>query len=53
MNIIKCQGVNCDVKSSCSRYYPIGVSVEEGKSFIVVAKSLHTFFKSCLFLKKK
>ncbi len=53
MNIIKCQGVNCDVKSSCSRYYPMGVSVEEGESFIVVAKSLHRFFKSCLFLKKK
>jgi len=53
MNIIKCQGVSCNVKSSCSRYYPMGVSVDEGQSFIVVAKSLHKFFKSCLFLKKK
>jgi len=53
MNIIKCQGVNCEVRLSCSRYYPLDKSFNEGSKFVFLARNLHKFFKTCLFLKKK
>tara|TARA_Y100000592_G_scaffold95976_1_gene163556 strand:+ start:567 stop:731 length:165 start_codon:yes stop_codon:yes gene_type:complete len=51
MNILRCQGLGCDIRSYCDRYEPQGLA--NGKNFksYFLAKRLNKFFEACLFFK--